>query len=685
MAAPWDSVVSIGGQSFVDGIWRVLQPALEGLSNPIPVALPGFSNARMRVTQVIPEFPSPPGPPGLKVRLHVEVVGEVLLHVIGSAATGVDILLGAQSFSLTSLTGDLDIPVQNGTLSNIAFPTSAINLGTGTGAVQMPAATATLANVAGAGTLALPNQLSVPPVPVPSVVPVPVDLTPSQPMEFPATLELTVTGPNPLTRNGLLFRVSNVTMGPLVNVDPNLAASVELALNQALAKIAAPLGMTLPAALAPGVVATLLTDVPAQISAALDDALTRLAAETGRLLFPPPGTGASCDVRFLPTSADASLVWSTDSYLLQVAFKRAGSTDITTLPSFTPASLIDVNVLVGNSFVLSLMCCLVERLPAFSLPSPSATSTVDVANNPHTLCCNFTGVTANFAGFAIGGGGLSVCIDGPVDGSKTLSLVGRFNQNVPNVIPIVSAIIPNIAAVSIDFTLPLGFDLDDASSIANLRVSGAPTVAVAVTPSASIALLLIVVMALIALVSFAVGGGLIGAILAGISLLLGPVAAAIVILLLYFACGAANYLLDNATRTLLSGASLVRSPIAVPPGMFEAFGRFSPVTVEIDDLEASGVLHTPTSPWALLPRIGRLRRVIDQPFDFPVDRIPDRPVGQPRPAPEPAPGAPVTAAPGGGTVPGQGQDGAGPAEQRAGPGDYGPGSGSGGEKSPIDG
>ncbi len=54
----YDSVISIGGQSLLDGVWHLFGPALGQLSNPLPLALPGFSNATMRITHLTPPSPA---------------------------------------------------------------------------------------------------------------------------------------------------------------------------------------------------------------------------------------------------------------------------------------------------------------------------------------------------------------------------------------------------------------------------------------------------------------------------------------------------------------------------------------------------------------------------------------------------------------------------------------------------
>ena len=45
----------------------------------------------------------------------------------------------------------------------------------------------------------------------------------------------------------------------------------------------------------------------------------------------------------------------------------------------------------------------------------------------------------------------------------------------------------------------------------------------------------------------------------------------------------------------------LRSPAAIPFGIFEAFGKLVPAKITLDDLVATGTLATPVSPWGLLP------------------------------------------------------------------------------------
>ena len=150
MPPPYDTVVSIGGQSFVDGLWRLLGPALEGLTNPLPLALPGFTNATMRITQIVPVFPGSPPPAGaLNLLATVELAAEALLNVNASAGD-FTVTLGTQDLSLTNLTGTINLPEQRGNLTNIRLsgtlpaPSGTLSLGPGTGDLTLPSAAARL-------------------------------------------------------------------------------------------------------------------------------------------------------------------------------------------------------------------------------------------------------------------------------------------------------------------------------------------------------------------------------------------------------------------------------------------------------------------------------------------------------------------------------------------------------------
>jgi hypothetical protein len=629
---PFDAVTTIGGQSFVDGIWRLLAPALERLTNPLPLTLPGFTNSQVRVTNIVPVFPGTAGGTGLQIALTMEVTAEALLQVVTETG-GATIALGPQSFNLASLTGGIDLPAQTGSLTGLVFTGSAVALGTGTGTLALPATTGALSGVTGNGTVALPPSITVPGLPLPAVIPVPLDLTQTLPMVATALVPIALSGPNAATRSSLLFAALNPTVTPPAALSAATVNTLTTQLQGAIGQVIAQLGIPAAIAQPPVALATvqsLLAPVPGLVAAAVEDALTLLLAETGRLLYPAPGPGASCDVLALPTAGEARLIATPgNGFELQVGVSRmAGVGDIAAFPAADPST--EVRLMVGNTFLLSVLCCLVEKLPHFGFPAAATPSTTDIRGTAHLACCNFTGVTAAFGPLAIGGAptdGISVCADGALGSPKTFSIVGSFAQTVPNVVPLMAGIFPTIASISVVFTLPITIDLDDTAALSNLRLFGVPPAAtVTVAPTGGLfglllAFILLVVAAAL-LIAFAVGW-LAAPIVLPIITFLPALAAGIVVTLVFLACGAVNFVLRNAVQLVLSGAALLKSPVTVPPGLLEAFGRISPARVTIDDLDAVSVMHTPTSVWGLLPRIG-----------IPTRKPPKNPDGKdPRPRP----------------------------------------------------
>jgi hypothetical protein len=615
---PFDAVVSIGGQSFLDGIWRLFGPALQGLASPIPIALPGFANAHMRIRQLVPVVPGGPSAAGgLTVRADIEITGEVLLHVLVESTT-VRIAVGSPTFVLADLAGPVALPKQEGTLSDIelrgTIGVAVAALDRGTGKFTLPLSTASLSEGTGTGTLTLVDGLRVPGIPFPAVVPVAVDLTKGSLHELQATLALSVGAPS--IRGGMIFTVESVTGDSgagLISID-----ALGAALDKAVLQIVDQLGISGvidqpaldPPVLDGEVIQRLVSDIPRIVGEAFQSAIANLLAATGRLIYPPAGEGASCDSKMLPTSVRARLVADNGGYVLQTGFARSEDDSADDLPDVDGP--IECELRLGNRFLLELLCCLVERLPTFSLPTPATIGTTDGAGRRHTRCCNFTNVSAAFGGVVLAGGDLSICIDGRRKGPKRFSLVGSFDQRARLGVPLAFGWNVPLGDIRIlvDFTLPLVFDLDDSTSLANLRFLGSPDMEVDVRPNMTGAVIAIAVSSiLVALLS------VVTVLLAPIGVTLAPLmASAVVVLLLLLvhgACRVARRLLRNAVRALLSGASLLRSPVALPPGLFEAFGRLAVGRVTIDDLLATGVLHTPTSLWGVLPLSGSATSLVD--------------------------------------------------------------------------
>lgn len=655
----YDSIITIGGQSFVDGFWRLMGPALQQAMEPIPVVIPGFSNSRLRITNLVPVYPSNTGGNSLEVILLAELTGEALFQVTVEA-DGVTISLGPQTFNIQNLTGSLGLPASTSTLSNLQFTGTALNLtsaagslslpliqgtladlaglstgtldlpaqtgtttpldftgstldiGTGTGTLNASAVTATISNIAGAGTINLPGSITVPSIPLPTMVPIAVDLTPGANYIMRANLRVFNNTPSLNTQSGVLFGTWGVSVTELINV-PDLATAVlpnlQAGLDQVVDQIGLPAGLVQPT-LDPAKITDLVAPIPGIVSAEIDQALTTLLAETGRLLYPEASTGASCDARALPSIADVTLFPAANNGMsLHMGFGRSGSTDFPTLPP-PPTGAVEAQVRVGNNFLLGLLSCLIERLPNFAFPFGGTFATTDIAGGAHTQCVNFEYVTAHFGPFSVGGSqgeGISICMDGSGQSEKTFSIVGKFRESVSVSAPIFSSI--TIGYLSISFTLPVKFDFDDAATLGNLALRDRPTVDAKITPSYSI-LFIILALVLIAVAILGVTGNWIGA---AVLAIMSPLAAVIVTLVIVVALGLVSFFLKKAVLATLSGAALLRSPSALPPGILEAFGRLSPASMTIDDLEANGVMHTPTAPWGLLPRIGQIIKRKDKP------------------------------------------------------------------------
>ncbi len=345
MARPYEMVISIGGQSLVDGIWRLFGPALEDLVRPLPLVLPGFTNAVMRIEGVVPVQGSPPPTGAFAVLASVALTAEAMLQV--NVSTGeVTVPLGPRALDLSNLTGTINLPAHNVDLTNLAIggniapPIGRVDLSGGTGSLSVPAGAANLTGGQLEGTINLPDALSLG-LPLPAVVPVALDLTPA-PLAIGASLVLAVAGIDWTTRYGMQLNVSGVTLDP-IHFDPNaLVGQITSVLQAAADQIQARLDLPTPEVpLEASAVSGLLSPIPAVVGAALVKALSGLTAETGRLLYPPAGTGASCDVAVLPTAGDGRLtVAASGTYILQVGLIGAGApaTSRTGRGSSRPAS-----------------------------------------------------------------------------------------------------------------------------------------------------------------------------------------------------------------------------------------------------------------------------------------------------------------------------------------------------------
>lgn len=583
----FDSLVSIGGQSLLDGVWRILQPALQSLSNPLPISLPGMTNAWVRIRKMTPSLSGLPL--GLRLDVDVEVLGDLLLTA--SVKSGnVSLALPVGNIKIPpvgapDLQGDLHlpntpiqvtlpkmkgpVPLPTGSVDITLSPeppnaTGSMSLPTG-GTFDLPALTGTLTFVGGSL-----NNVG---LALPSVVPLAVNLTPANPAQVPVTLALSAAPIDQASEFGLLLVLGTPVVGSITSLPaPGIYAT---AITEGLRRLLPQLGVQLPVPINSepfvGVGPTLAeigntasniaTAAQAAIEGVVNAALAGLTARTGRLIFPMPAAGSPCDVALLPTAAQARVVLSANGPVLQVGSLRTGvsSTPFTFFP-FTPSAAAEVEVRIGNRFLRDLLCCLIEKLPNFTFLTPAAPS-----GRVPRICCTWPLVRLELGPLVLTGF-LELCIVGPPGTPKTIELRGFFAQ---------SNAFFRIVAVS--FTLTLNLQLNDVAAITGLRLVSASVIPdVQLQPSVWV---LLAVAAALNLPGMAI-------------LIIG-----LPVLLISFI----REQLSVVVETLLSRAHALTSPVAVPPGLFEAFGPLVPASLTIDDLIAAGVLATPTSPWALLP------------------------------------------------------------------------------------
>jgi len=231
---------------------------------------------------------------------------------------------------------------------------------------------------------------------------------------------------------------------------------------------------------------------------------------------------------------------------LQVGFYRTGvSVAPFDFPNFTPSAAAEVEVRIDNEFLLGLLSCLIEKLPNFTFLSSTFSTAVPARN-----CRMWPVVTLELGPLALTGT-LELCILGIPGGAKTISLQANLTQNIPNTV-----------SFTVQFLLRLNLQLNDVAAITGLRLASA-----SVTPYVRFDPRFFMFM------------------FVGLSVLQGI----------------AESLIGSVVNTLLSRARSLTSPVAVPPGIFEAFGPLVPSSLTVDDLVATGTLATPTAPWTLSP------------------------------------------------------------------------------------
>ena len=651
-----DSVISIGGQSFVDGFVRILGPALQPLRSPMPVALPGLSNSFLSVRNMQPMFPSSQAGT-IELDLEIDLTAEVLL-VASVAAGTVTLALGNGTVTWPGGTGTVTEQARSGTLAITQNP----NAGTATGTIAGVNTTLGLALNNLAGTVNLPapanpaplsiNQIvgsiQFPPgtgnlsLPLPAVVPVAVNFTQDAPLRARVFLTPMVNSQgtaadvpiNASTGFGLVFDIAQVT-AQVTGLAGAAVTALQTALSAAFTALTGQLLQGLPALAQPttnlaAVITNLTTAIPGAAQTMLEDAFRSLRARTGRLIFPVPAAGSSCDVLALPTVGKVRITVAGGSPVLQIGLDRVAIPPPSPFPAFTPTATVDTGVMLTNIFVRDLLACLIEKFPNLSLPvlppilSPAGTVTPVTATwGGVTLTVGplaFTGtMTLTIAGTPAGPG------LPPAPKAITLAFALGAATGAPLVVG------PALTA-ALTLVLPIAFDLNELASITSLRQTAAAASTFSLSMGAGLIIVFIVLAAGFLLPAFAVPFPIVWPGFAFI--------AAFIIGFPFILTGIVGGLLATNVAQVLGGLHrLLKSPAAVPPEVFEAFGNLVPTTMVVDDLDAAGVLRTPTSPWAVLPLATRRERPPTGGGDGP--KPPQTP---------PPPDVPITPVPGFGTT-----------------------------------
>src|SRR5262249_52947100 len=109
----------------------------------------------------------------------------------------------------------------------------------------------------------------------------------------------------------------------------------------------------------------LATIVPTIIKSTLTGAFSDLVSRTGRLVFDHGDGTAGCDL--LPQHGLAQLgVPPAGGLFLQAGFSRQPLAIGTAFPVFAPSDLLDAQVDLDPSFVLDLLCCMLEKVPGLA-------------------------------------------------------------------------------------------------------------------------------------------------------------------------------------------------------------------------------------------------------------------------------------------------------------------------------
>jgi hypothetical protein len=289
----------------------------------------------------------------------------------------------------------------------------------------------------------------------------------------------------------------------------------------------------------------------------------------------------ACQVALAPTDARAHLDVDPDgSAYLQIGFARKPIAVAPEWPAFQTEGFVNVGVDIDNMYVLRLVGCLLEKLPNLNLTDMMVLPAfLGMPARIQWLVTVNTGLL-QLRGWAT----LYVSTGAPSQVMLDLTLVEAVsvtaNWGGAAGLPI-SAV--DAVQILVKLLVPLAFDLDDLSSLSSLRLAlpSAPLVSVELAQA-----LWTLINLMIANLWFALPG-----------------VAALVEVLPYLLLAIVEHLLANLADVILGPAKLLSSPVAVPAGVFSAFGKLVPTSVKLEDeaLVARGVLDTPLLPWSALP------------------------------------------------------------------------------------
>lgn len=596
----FDSVVCIGWQSLLDGLWRTFGPTLRALRAPLPVAIPGFSDAIVRIRDLrLDPAPPKPGRPWFRLALKVDLSANVLL-VTNVAAEPLPLKPTEAGLDLPKASGILSFPAAPGSVSWPAFNVT-VPLAGGSGQVTIPTNDGDLtlpdADFEGlTGTIDL-TKLVAQGLPFPAVVPIPVKLGGRTGLTVALDLKLDV--PARLERNagrGLVVGIADASAA----LAALILEQVNLLKTQITDELVLYIERFLAEAVAQGVLAALpapsalkiddlAKDIAGRIAKpieqALTDSLMDVATRTGRLVY-DLGDG-SIDCLALPSRARAELAFdAVGTPFLRLAFARTAIPASIAWPAFEPQGLLDVQVTVADDYLLTLAACLLEQVPAIGIKRrPSGPQPYTSIFGPRCIAFDEAVFTAGPVALK---GSIVLCIvrDAANPKIKHLQLVLNFDETV-------SALWMDALTIGLSAALRLSVSLDPQAAL-NLALfdPGGQTFDISVGVGDGLE----------ALLTFLTANPLnpisIGAVPSAVALVEKVVPA----------------LLEGYVRQALAALTLVRSPVALPPGLFEAFGQLVPARVELDDLTVLAVFDTPTAPFELLPLVQMPGRGLDAPF-----------------------------------------------------------------------